>query len=164
MGILRHGLKALLTTAVLLATVLPAAADKDKGLTIDIDGEDDANLSISLSGDWATSFVEGLMDADIECDGDLDAETEAMLRHLKRKGPGSKYKLEDDDQTIRARRRKGSWEMDIAKDDGSKARVVLPWALAECMLGDERAMERYRGEGDIALTIEDDGVVTIRIE
>ena len=164
MDISRTGLIALLAIAFVLATAPVAGADKDKGLTIDIEGDDDASVSISLSGDWADSIVEGLLGADMNCDSDLDSDTEAMLRHLKRKGPGSKYTLEDDEQTIRARRRKDSWEMDIDKDDGMKAKVVLPWVLAECMLGDKKAMERHRGQGELAFVIEDDGVLSIRLE
>lgn len=164
MYLTRAGLIALLAAAFVLSTGTLAGGDDRKGLTIDIDGDDDASLSISLSGGWADQIVEGLLDADVECDADLEPDTEAMLLHLKRKGPGSKYTLEDDDRTVRVRRRKGSWEMDISKDDGTKAKVVLPWALAECMLGDKQAMERYRGEGDFALVIEDDGVLTVTFD
>lgn len=164
MHITRAGLIALLVVAFILSIAPLAAADKDKGLTIEIEGEDEASISISLSGGWAESLAEGLLDANLECDADIEPDTEAMLRHLKRKGRGSKYTLRDDDKTIHARRMKSSWEMDIRNDDGTKAKVVLPWALAECMLGDREAMERYRGEGEMAFVVEDDGVLKVKVE
>ena len=134
-----------LVATLLAAGASYAGAKEDKTLNISLGGEPGQDISISLSGAWVSSLMEEMTGGGMDCDGDLDRDTEAMFRHLERNGPGSRYTLTEEDQTIHARRRKDSVEMKIDKADGSDAKLVIPWGLAEGMLGNPDAFEPAPG-------------------
>ena len=112
-------------------------------------------LVVSFIG--AGALVEGALAEDEE------SETLAMLQHLDRKGEGSKYTFTNDEgETVKARRRKGQWEMEVVKSGEKNTVISMPWGMAECMLG--RDVPAYSGKDDLEFKIEQDGGVSIRIE
>lgn len=153
---------ALIAVVALLAT--PSfAGKKDKEITIDIETAEGENISLSISSNLVDGIVKGLAENDMECDTSTDKEMLAMLKHLDRKGPGSKYTFTNDEgEVIKARRTKGQWEMRVIKDGEKDAVISMPWAMAECMLG--RDMPAYSGKDEVEFKIEQDGGVRIRIE
>lgn len=154
----------LILAAVLLVAAPSLADDDRKGMTIDIENEDGENISITVSSNMVDGIIKGLSESDINCDeDDLEPETEAMLRHLDRKGEGSKYSYTNDEGAlIKARRRKGQWEMEVVKSGEKNTVISMPWGMAECMLG--RDVPAYSGKDDLEFKIEQDGGVSIRIE
>jgi len=150
--------------ATVLMLVTPSfGGDKHKDMTIDIEGEDGQNISIVVSSNLVDGIIKGLSENDMECDTTTDPETLAMLRHLDRKGEGSKYSFTNDEgQLVKARRRKGQWEMEVVKDGENNTVISMPWGIAECMLG--RDVKAYSGKNDLEFKIEQDGGVHIRIE
>ena len=146
---------------LLLATTL-FAGKKDKELTVQIEGNDGVELSFSISAGFVDGILEGLAGADVDCDVTTDEDTRTMLEHLERRGEGSKYRFRNDDGgLIKARRRRGQLELDIARSGEKDAHVSLPWALAECMLGHRVALS---GEARAELAFEGDGALRVRIE
>jgi hypothetical protein len=150
--------------ASLLAVAPLAAGDERKGMTIDIENDEGENISITISSNMVDGIIKGLAENDINCDdSDLDPETQKMLEHLDRKGEGSKYSFTNEEgQLVKARRRKGQWEMTVVKDGEKDTVISMPWGMAECMLG--RDVPAYRGKDDLEFKIEQDGGVSIRIE
>jgi hypothetical protein len=149
----------------LLLLVAPALAGKDgKQMTIDIENAEGESLSITVSSDLVDGIIKGLSEKDMSCDrDDLDPDTEAMLEHLDRKGEGSKYSFTNEEgKLIKARRRKGQWEMRVVESSEKDTLISMPWAIAECMLG--RDVPAYSGKDDLQFRIEQDGGVNIRIE
>lgn len=158
-----HRTVAFLAVALILAA--PSFADKkSKHMTIDIENADGENISISISSNLVDGILEGLSQNDMSCDeSDLDPETRAMLEHLDRKGEGSKYSFTNDEgELIKARRRKGQWEMEVEKEDKENTIISMPWGMAECMLG--RDVPAYSGKDKLEFKIEQEGGVRIRIE
>lgn len=152
----------LLTVTLLLLATAVFAGKSDKELSIQMEGDDGSSISFSISSGFVNGILEGLAGVDADCDVTTDADTRAMLEHLDRRGEGSKYRFRNDDgQRIKASRRSGQLELDIVKGGGKNARVSLPWAVAECMLG--RRVELSR-EARAQLDVEDEGVIRIRIE
>ena len=154
-------------TMTLLAAVsilaVPSYADKNKDMTIDIEGEDGQNISLTISSNLVDGIIKGLSENDMECDTTTDKETLAMLQHLDRKGEGSKYSFTNDEgEVVKARRRKGQWEMEVVKDDENNTIISMPWGVAECMLG--RDVPAYKGKDEFEFKIEQDGGLRIRIE
>ncbi|MDH3523429.1 MAG: hypothetical protein OES32_07555 [Acidobacteriota bacterium] len=148
-------------TLLMLATVV-SAGTKDKELSVRIEGEDGADISFSISGGFVDGILEGLAGADVDCDVTTDDDTRAMLRHLDRRGEGAKYRFRDDEgKLIKARRRHGQLELEIAKGAERDAHVSLPWAVAECMLGHRTQLSR---DARAELELEDEGSIRIRIE
>ena len=148
--------------ALLLVASSLFAGKKDKELSLHIEGEDGLNISLSVSADFVDSLLEGLAGSSMDCDVTTDDETRAMLEHLDRRGEGSKYKFRDDEgKLIKARRRRGQLELDIAKSGEKHADVSLPWAIAECMLG-QRA--EFSSETSAEFSIDGDGSIRVSIE
>lgn len=150
-----------LFAAVLL--VSPSFADKKKEMTIDIENAEGENISIAISSNLVEGIIQGLSENDMECDATTDEETLAMLEHLDRKGEGSKYSFTNDEgELVKARRRKGQWEMEVVKEGEKNTVISMPWGMAECMLG--RDVAAYKGKDELEFKIEKDGGVRIRIE
>ena len=143
--------------------VSPAFAGK-KDMTIDIENADGENISITISSNMIDGIIEGLAENEMSCDdSDLEPETRAMLEHLDRKGEGSKYRFTNEDgEVVKARRRKGQWEMEVEKKGEEDTVISMPWSVAECMLG--RDVPAYSGKDSMEFKIEQDGGVRIRIE
>ena len=158
-----RGTGPLLLVALLVAS--PSVAGKDKKeMTIDIQNADGENISITVSSDLVEGIIQGLSESSMSCDkDDLDPETEAMLEHLDRQGEGSKYSYTNEEgKLVKARRRKGQWEMTVVQDGEKDTKISMPWAMAECMLG--RDVSGYKGKDDVEFKIQQDGGVSIRIE
>ena len=151
-----------LIVALLVAT--PAfAGEKDKGLKIDIEGEDGEHVSIDISSNLVEGIIAGLAESDMECDTTTDEDTLAMLQHLDRKGEGSKYSYTNEEgEKVKARRHKGQWEMEVVKAGEENTFISMPWSMAECMLG--RDVPAHSRREDFKFQIEKDGAVSIRIE
>ncbi len=148
-------------TLLMLATIV-SAGTKDKELSVRIEGEDGADISFSISGGFVEGILEGLAGADVDCEVTTDDDTRAMLRHLDRRGDGAKYRFRNDEgKLIKARRRHGQLELDIANGAENGAHVSLPWAVAECMLGHRVELSR---DARASLELEDEGSIRIRIE
>jgi hypothetical protein len=143
--------------------VVPSHADENKDMTIDIEGEDGQNISLTISSNLVDGIIEGLSENDMQCDTTTDKETLAMLQHLDRKGEGSKYSFTNDEgEVVKARRRKGQWEMEVVKEDANNTIISMPWGVGECMLG--RDVPAYKGRDELEFKIEQDGGLRIRIE
>jgi hypothetical protein len=152
---------ALLAAVSILA--VPSHADENKDMTIDIEGEDGQNISLTISSNLVDGIIEGLSENDMQCDTTTDKETLAMLQHLDRKGEGSKYSFTNDEgEVVKARRRKGQWEMEVVKEDANNTIISMPWGVGECMLG--RDVPAYKGRDELEFKIEQDGGLRIRIE
>lgn len=161
---LRHTIRTNLALVVVLILATPVfASGKNHEMTVDLEDAAGERLSISISSDIVEGIIQGLSESDIECETTTDKETLAMLQHLDRKGPGSKYSFTNDEgKQVHARRRKGQWEMEIVKEGENSTIISMPWAMAECMLG--RDVAAYRGRDELEFKIEKDGGVRIRIE
>jgi len=148
-----------------LLVVAPSfAGDDHKGMTIGIENEDGENISITVSSNRVDGIIKGLSENDMTCDDDdLEPETRAMLEHLDRRGEGSKYSYTNEEGAlIKARRRKGQWEMEVVKSGEKNTVISMPWGMAECMLG--RDVPAYSGKDDLEFKIGQDGGVSIRVE
>ena len=151
-----------LATVLMLATSA-FAGEQDKEMTIDIENAEGENISISISSNFVDGIIKGLSENDMECDTTTDKETLAMLQHLDRKGEGSKYSFTNDEgETVKARRRKGQWEMEVVKEDQNNTIISMPRGVAECMLG--RKVPAYAGRDEFEFKIEQNGGVRIHIE
>ncbi len=154
-----------ISAALALALILvagPAWAGRDRKLTIALGDAEGDGISLSLSGKWLNEAVLDSIGESIECDGTTDRDTRRVLLHLRERGENSSYTLRDGDEITRARRRGGRLELRKHEEGEQPTRVVMPWAIGECMLGNGRPM---RTLGDrFEMTIEKDGELRLKIE
>ncbi len=159
-------LKSCATLGILALVVAPALAKKDKDtITIDIEDSDGSTMTLSLSAEFISGMIEGMVDEDLECDGDIDSDTRAMFQHLSKNGKGSRYTLEKEDgEVIKARRRKDQLELEILKPDEDPTHVSIPGLLAECMLGNKVAAKQLQKADGLQFSVAKNGGIAIRVE
>lgn len=157
------------TCAVLAILVLVAAPvlakEKKDTITIDIEDSDGKKTSISLTSDLVSGVIEGMVDEDLECDGDIETDTREMFEYLSQKGKGSRYTLEKEDgETIKAHRRKNQLELEVLEPGEDPTHVSMPWILAECMLGNKVAAKELEKADGLRFSVKKDGGVELRVE
>ena len=159
-------LKSCAVLGVLVISVVPTfAKEKKDTITIDIEDSDGSTMTLSLSADFVSGMIEGMVDEDLECDGDLESDTREMFQHLSKKGKGSRYTLEKEDgEVIKARRSKDQLELEILKPDEDPTHVSMPWLLAECMLGNKMAAKELQKADGLQFSVAKDGGIAIRVE
>lgn len=152
--------------AILVLVVAPVLAKEKKDtITIDIEDSDGSKASISLTTDLVSGVLEGMIDEDLECEGDIESDTREMLEYLSKKGKGSRYTLEKEDgEIIKAHRRKDQLELKILGDDDDPTHVSMPWILAECMLGNKVAAKELEKADGLRFSVKKDGGVELRVE
>ena len=124
-----------LVLGLLLAAALAVAGDGKNSVKISTDGEGD-ELIVVVSEALARSAVEGLVGSELSCDGTTDGQFKGLLQTLDQKGRGSRASLQTEDSVIRARRRTSTVTLDIRDlDDDGRVEIVMPWSVAECLLG-----------------------------
>jgi hypothetical protein len=149
--------------ALAVAPVL--AKEKKDTITIDIEDSDGSKMTLSLTTDLVSGVIEGMVDEDLECDGDMEADTREMFEHLSKKGKGSRYTLEKEDgEIIKAHRRKDQLELEVLNPDEDPTHVSMPWLLAECMLGNKVAAKELKKADGLQFSVAKDGGVAIRVE
>jgi hypothetical protein len=90
---------------------------------------------LELDGEWVRSLLAEALDAEIECDGELDGSVGQMLRALDRRGPRASATLRIGDSVVHAHRLGRSLRLDIRDADGELLRITMPWTVAECLQG-----------------------------
>lgn len=153
---------AVLALTLLVAGAVPGWAGKERKVTIELGDVEGDGITLSLSGEWLNEAVLDSISDSVECDGTDDRATRSMLQHLRERGEGSSYTLRDGDEITRARRRGGKLELRKYEEGEKPTRVVMPWAMGECMLGNPGPM-RALGDG-FEMTVEKDGELSLRIE
>ena len=159
-------LKTCAVVAILMLVVVPALGKEKKDtITIDIEDSDGSKTSISLTTDLVSGVLEGMIDEDLECDGDLEADTREMFEYLSQKGKGSRYTLEKDDgEVVKAHRRKDQLELEVLKPGEDATHFSMPWILAECMLGNKVAAKELAKADGLRFSVKKDGGVELRVE
>ncbi|MGB5176885.1 MAG: hypothetical protein WBP34_05605 [Thermoanaerobaculia bacterium] len=162
----QRALKSCAILGIFVLAVTPTLArEKKDTITIDIEDSEGSKTSISLTTDLVSGVIEGMVDEDLECDGDIEADTREMFEYLSKNGRGSRYTLEKEDgEVIKAHRRKDQLELEILKPDEDPTQVSMPWLLAECMLGNKVAAKELEKADGLKFSVKKDGGVELRVE
>jgi hypothetical protein len=162
----QRALKSCAILGIFALAVTPTLARENKDtITIDIEDSEGSKTSISLTTDLVSGVIEGMVDEDLECEGDIESDTREMLEYLSKKGRGSRYTLEKEDgEVIKAHRRKDQLDLEILGDDEDPTHVSMPWLLAECMLGNKVAAKELEKADGLKFSVKKDGGVELRVE
>lgn len=162
------------TTLALLAA--PALAGETKksepaSFSLHVESAEGDEVRIEASSGWLGALIAA---ADVECEGDADRQTRAMMEDLRRQGEGGihRYRDEDDGDLVIGRRARGSLKLETRGDDGDRAVVEMPWEVAECLMmgidppGD-LGLRIARGEAKLSIDVREGDAgdrVTLRLE
>jgi hypothetical protein len=143
--------------AVLVISVLAlSCASSEPKSDFKLDVEDD-EISVAISKEVARGLVEGLIGSDLECEGDVDGDFEALLEELDRRGPRSRASFRDGETTVDGRRRAGKLDLAIHGAGSGKIEASMPWAIAECLLGHTTSVDETLTSSIIVKITNDDG-------
>ena len=135
-GGIRITVLCVLALGLLLAAALAHAGDGKRAITVSA-ADDGDDLVVAVSEALAKSVVGELIGSELSCDGASDGEFVDLLRELDRRGRGSRASMTTDDDTlISAKRKRKTVKLDIRdQGDNGEVEVVMPWLVAECLLG-----------------------------
>jgi hypothetical protein len=151
----------LCTTGLIAATGWAANGHK-KSVSIS-ESRNGKGVVIAVSEALAREVLEGALGTELDCRAEIDPDFEVLLRMLDERGRGSRATLRDGDTVVRARRRGKSIRFDISgSDHEGKIEAIVPWALAECLLG--RATKVHDTAGPIKVKITGEGGGTFKFE
>lgn len=119
-------------------------------------------VEVAVSQALARQILEGAIGSELRCRGEVDDEFGSLLRALDERGPGSRASIRRDDGVLRAHRTRRALELELRdRDGGGEIDAVLPWALAECMLG--RSTRLDADVADVRLTVRGEGGGTFEL-
>lgn len=121
---------------VMIAACASSETKSDLNIAVDSD-----EIRVAVSEAVARGVVESLLGDDVECDGDIDDDFKNLLTRLDRSGPRSRATYRDGENTIDARRRGGRLDLDITGQGSGRIEATMPWAIAECLLGNATTLD-----------------------
>jgi hypothetical protein len=128
---------ALVLTVAVLALAC-ASAEPKSDFELDIDSDE---ITVAVSEAVARNVMEDLVGADLECDGEVDGHLKALLEKLDEGGPRASASYRDGENTVDGRRRGGKLDLKIRGAGSGKIEATMPWAIAECMLGNSASID-----------------------
>ena len=99
--------------------------------------------------------MEGLIGSDLECDEGADGQFRTFLEELDRGGSRAKASYRDSENTIDGRRRGSKLDLKIRGAGSGKIEATMPWAIAECMLGNDTSIDDSFTSIKVKVTNED---------
>jgi hypothetical protein len=140
--------------AVAIAFLALACASSEPKSDFELDIDDD-EITIAISEAVARGLMEDLIGADLECEDGADGEFREFLERLDRGGSRTKASYRDDESTIEGRRRGNKLDLKIRSAGSGKIEATMPWAIAECMLGNSTSIEKTLSSIKVKVTKED---------
>jgi hypothetical protein len=128
----------LISLAFLTLALSCASSEPKSDFELDIDNDE---IRVAISEVAARDLVEDLIGANLECDGDLDSHLRAFLDTLDEGGPRARASYRDGDTTVDGRRRGGKLDLRIRGAESGRIEATMPWAIAECMLGNSTSID-----------------------
>jgi hypothetical protein len=109
--------------------------------------------------------MEDLVGSHLDCKGEVDSDLEKLLRTLEKGGSRSNATYRDGETTVSARRRGGKLHFDVRGSGSGKIEATMPWAIAECLLGNETAIDKaVKSSIKVKVTNEGGGSFSFRLD
>ncbi len=118
--------------AALMVAIACASSEPKSDFAIHVDSDE---IKVAMSAEMARGLMEELIGADLDCTSEIDRGMEELLLKLQRDGPRARATYRDGESTIGGRRRGGRLDLDITGDGPGRIEATMPWAVADCLLG-----------------------------
>ena len=126
-----------LSLAIAFLALACASSEPKSDFELDID---DDEITVAISKAAAQGLMEGLIGSDLECKEGADGQFRTFLEKLDQGGPRAKASYRDSENTIDGRRRGSKLDLKISGTGSGKIEATMPWAIAECMLGNSTSI------------------------
>ncbi len=141
-----------LALAIAFLALACASAEPKSDFELDID---DDEITVAISKAVAQGVMEGLVGSDLECEEGADGQFRTFLERLDQGGPRAKANYRDGENTIDGRRRGSKLDLKIRGAGSGKIEATMPWAIAECMLGNDTSIDESFTSIKVKVTNED---------
>jgi hypothetical protein len=141
-----------LTLAIAFLALACASSEPKSDFELDID---DDEITVAISKAAAQGLMEGLIGSDLECEEGADGQFRTFLEKLDQGGPRAKASYRDSENTIEGRRRGSKLDLKIRGAGSGKSEATMPWAIAECMLGNSTSIDESFTSIKVKVTNED---------
>jgi len=141
-----------LTLAIAFLALACASSETKSDFELDVD---DDEITVAISKAVAQGVMEGLIGSDLECDEGADGEFRTFLEMLDQGGPRARASYRDSENTIDGRRRGSKLDLKIRGAGSGRIEATMPWAIAECMLGNNTSIEESFTSIKVKVTNED---------
>lgn len=140
-------------SAALMVAISCASSEPKSDFAIDIDSDE---IRVAMSTEMARGLMEELIGADVDCRSEIDRGMEQLLLKLQHDGPRARATYRDGESTIHAHRRGGMLDLDISGEGPGKVEATMPWAVADCLLGNRTSIDdTVRSSIKVKVTNED---------
>ena len=129
-----------------------ASAEPESDFELDVD---DDKITVAISKAVAQGVMEGLVGSDLECEEGADGQFRTFLERLDQGGSRAKASYRDSENTIDGRRRGSKLDLKIRGAGSGKIEATMPWAIAECMLGNSTSIDESFTSIKVKVTNED---------
>jgi hypothetical protein len=147
----------------LVAVACASASTETRSITV-AESESGAGVVVAVSEALAREVLESAIGSELSCQGEIDQEFESLLRTLDDRGRGSRATIVYDDGVLVAHRTRRSLELEFRDRDGGGIDAVLPWTVAECMLGRTTRVSADVAEVRVTIRGEDGGSFEFRVD
>jgi len=141
-----------LTLAIAFLALACASSEPKSDFALDVD---DDEITVAISKAAAQGLMEGLIGSDLECEEGADGQFRTFLEKLDQAGPRAKASYRDSENTIEGRRRGSKLDLEIRGAGSGKIEATMPWAIAECMLGNSTSIDESFTSIKVKVTNED---------
>jgi len=124
--------------AMMMAAISCASAEPKSDFAIDVDSDE---IRVAMSAEVARGLMEELIGADLDCKSEIDDGMEKLLLKLQRDGPRARATSRNGESTIRGSRRGNRVDLVITGEGQGKIETTMPWAVAECLLGNRTSID-----------------------
>ena len=147
-------IRRILVVAAAGVVVACASSGRNSDLSVDIESDE---IRVAVSQAVARGVMESLLGSDLECSRGVDGEFESLLTELDHGGPRARAAYRDGENTIRARRRGGKLDLEITGMGSGRIEATMPWAVAECLLGNSTSIDKTVTSGVKVKVVNPDG-------
>lgn len=126
--------------AVMALLALSCASSEPKSdFELDIDSD---QIKVAVSKDVAQGLLGEWIGEDLKCDGEIDGHMKSLLEKLDEGGPRARASYRDGENTVDGRRRGGKLDLTLHGTGSGKIEATMPWAIAECLLGNNTSIDK----------------------
>jgi len=126
-----------LSLAIAFLALACASTEPKSDFELDVDSDE---IRVAISETVARGLMEDLIGADLECNDGVDGDFKAFLEKLDEGGPRARTSYRDGENFVDGRRRGNKLDLKIRGAGSGKIEATMPWALAECMLGNSTSI------------------------
>jgi len=131
-------LRLTVVAATLMVAISCASSEPKSDISFDVDSNE---IKVAMSAGVARGLLEEFIGGDLDCKSEIDGGMEKLLLNLQHDGPRARATYRNGESTVRGSRKGSRLDLTITGDGQGKIETTMPWAVAECLLGNRTTID-----------------------